>query len=62
MGNRPPSGTMVHWRFSANAPCEWVFGYVTYAGGSNLLRMGRYNGDIHGGRVVDANEIEWRKR
>lgn len=40
----------------------WRFGYVTYERGHNLIRMGSWNGDIMGGSVVDADEIEWRPR
>lgn len=61
MSSRPPSGSMVYWRFKRNAPSAWAFGYVTYAGGCNMLRMGRWNGDTMGGAVVDASEIEWRE-
>lgn len=61
MSSRPPSGSMVYWRFKSRAPCGWAFGYVTYAGGSNMLRMGRWNGDDMGGAVVDSAEIEWKE-
>lgn len=57
---RPPSGTMVYWRFKDKVPCSWHFGYVTYESGHDLVRMGRYNGDTTGGSVVSAFEIEWR--
>ena len=57
---RPPSGTMVHWRFKAKAPSEYRFGYVTYVSGYSVIRMGRWNGDTTGGAVVDASEIEWK--
>lgn len=60
MSSRPPSGSMVYWRFKTNAPCEWWFGYCTYAGGYNMLRMGRWNGDTTGGDIVSASEIEWK--
>lgn len=58
--NRPPSGTMVYWRFKASAPCPWVFGYVTYLENGDMIRLGAWNGDATNGRVVDASEIEWR--
>jgi hypothetical protein len=58
--SRPPSGTMVYWRFTAKAPCSWIFGYVTYQYG-DLIRMGRWNGDDMGGQVVSAAEIEWKE-
>lgn len=61
MSSRPPSGSMVYWRFKAKAPCAWLFGYVTYAGGYSMLRMGRWNGDTMGGALVDATEIEWKE-
>jgi hypothetical protein len=60
--NRPPSGSMVYWRFQSEAPCEWKFGYVTYAKGCNLIRMGRWNGDSTGGPIVSTSEIEWKHR
>jgi hypothetical protein len=59
--SRPPSGSMIYWRFKSKAPCEYRFGYVTYEGGPSLIRMGRWSGDKIGGHVVDSNEIEWRK-
>lgn len=52
---RPPSGSMVHWRFKDTRP--WHFGYVTYEG--ELLRMGRWNGDNMGGTLVSPSEINW---
>lgn len=58
---RPPSGTMVYWRFKTRAPCSWSFGYVTYCGANNMIRMGCWNGDNTGGSVVDYSEIEWRE-
>ena len=57
---RPPSGSMVYWRFARSTPGPWKFGYCTYAGGQDLVRMGRWNGDTSGGEVVSAFEIEWR--
>lgn len=59
--NRPPPGTMVYWRFKDRAPCPFVFGYCTYVSGSNMVRMGCWNGDTTLGPVVDVNEIDWRK-
>ena len=60
MSNRPPSGTMVYWRFKMNIPGPWYFGYVTYEKGHDLLRMGRYNGETNGGSIVSTSEIEWK--
>ena len=60
MSSRPQSGEMVYWRFKKNTPCPWFFGYVTYAKGYEFLRMGSYNGDSHGGKIVSASEIEWK--
>lgn len=57
---RPPPGTMVYWRFHRAEPGPWRFGYCTYAGSYNMLRMGDYNGDAHHGQVVDVSDIEWR--
>lgn len=59
MTGRPPSGTMVYWRFKGPTPTGYRFGYCTYAGGHDLVRMGAYNGDTMGGMVVKAFEIEW---
>lgn len=59
--NRPSPGSMVWWRFTRRAPCSWSFGYATYAQGADLIRMGCYNGDISGGTIVSANEIEWKE-
>ena len=57
---RPPTGSMIWWRFKKQAPCGWVFGYVSYVfSGVNLIRLGTYNGDLFGGAVVDFTEIEW---
>ncbi len=58
---RPPSGSMVWWRFKKNVPSSWTFGYVTYESGHDLVRMGRWNGDTMGGSVVSAYEIEWKE-
>ena len=64
MSSRPPSGRMVYWRFRKNVPGPWEFGYVTYTyeKGHELLRMGRYNGDSSGGKIVSGSEIEWKSR
>lgn len=61
MSNRPPPGSMVHWRFKTQAPGAWRFGYCTYVSGPDLVRMGCWNGDNVGGPVVSAFEIEWRE-
>lgn len=58
MASRPPSGSMVYWR--AKNALDWFFGYVTYESGHDLVRMGRWNGDSMGGRVVSASDIEWK--
>ncbi len=39
-GSKPPSGSMVYWRFRTQVPCPWRFGYVTYEKGYDLVRMG----------------------
>ena len=59
MSSRPPSGSMVYWRFKRNIPGAWVFGYVTYVQGYDLIRMGNFNGDNTGGYLVSVSEIEW---
>jgi hypothetical protein len=50
---------MVWWRFKHDVPGPWRFGFQTDIG-SGLVRMGDYNGDTHGGLVVDLKEIEMR--
>ena len=64
MSSRPPSGSMVHWRFKNNVPGQvrgpWRFGYVTYLHGPDLMRMGLHNGDTNRGEIVTASEIEWK--
>ena len=57
---RPANGTMVYWHHKKSVPWEWMFGYVTHEGNGDLIRMGRWNGDDWGGRVVSASQIEWR--
>ena len=57
--NRPPPGSMVYWRF--NGVNHWSFGYCTYAGSYNMLRMGRWAGDTIGGIIVDVADIEWKE-
>jgi hypothetical protein len=52
---------MVYWRFKTQIPCPWRFGYCTYAGGHELVRMGCWNGDTTGGAVVSVSEIEWKR-
>lgn len=62
MSGRPPPGTMVWWRFKARAPCPYRFGYCTYPPrGHDMVRMGAYNGDSHGGAMVEVSEIEWKE-
>lgn len=51
-----PTG-MCYWRFKHDK--AWRFGYCTYVG-SGLYRMGTYNGDFHGGVLVDPNDIDWK--
>lgn len=55
--NRPSPGSMVYWR--PRGTVSWLFGYCTYESGYNMIRMGRWNGDITGGQVVDIADIEW---
>ena len=50
---------LVWWRFKKSIPCEWHFGYATQVS-CDLTRMGRWNGDTEGGRVVSTTEIEWK--
>lgn len=61
MTTKPPSGSMVWWRPRGTGRPQWYFGYVTYLG-SDLIRMGAWNGDTTHGSVVDYTEIEWRER
>ena len=56
--NRPPPGSMVYW--SAKNAVEWRFGYCTYVSGSDMVRMGRWNGDTTGGSVVSIGDIQWK--
>lgn len=59
---RPPSGSMVWWRFLGDAVHrDWRFGYCTYISGSDLVRMGRWNGDTSCGFVVSVKDIEWKR-
>lgn len=60
--SRPPSGSMV-WYRPANSPTgtQYRFGYCTYLNDPDLIRMGAYNGDTMGGRVVSAFETEWKE-
>lgn len=50
---------MCYWR--QRGALEWRFGYCTYVSGHDLIRMGSYNGDTTGGRIVSIDDIEWRK-
>lgn len=50
---------MVYWRFKRDVPGPWYFGFRTQLTG-NLVRMGLWNGDTHGGPIVDSTEIEIR--
>lgn len=50
-------GQSCYWRFKGEGP--WRYGYPTDAG-KGLIRMGLWNGDTHGGIVVDPSEIETR--
>lgn len=59
--SRPATGTLVWWRFKSAAPCPWRFGFCAYEAGADLIRMGRWNGDITIGPVVSAYEIEWKE-
>ncbi len=60
--DRPPSGSMVYWRWKRAEGMLpiWQFGYVTYAAGGDLLRIGARNGDTARGDVVSIADIEWR--
>jgi len=52
------NGTMVWWRPKASAGGDgWRFGYITHLS-DGLVRMGRWNGDDWGGKVVSEREIE----
>ena len=57
---KPASGSMVYWRFKSKGT-QWYFGYCTFTNHYDLVRMGRWNGDITGGMVVSINDIEWKK-
>ena len=61
MQYRPPSCSMVYWRWKRRYGMTpiWQLGYVTYAAGGDLLRMGSRNGDTNGD-VVSVADIEWR--
>lgn len=56
----PKIGTMIYWRWKAKGGV-WIFGYVAETVAGSLVRLGHYNGDHHGGVVVDPTEIEWKK-
>lgn len=56
----PPSGSQIYWRIRGSKS-EFRYGYVTYAGSYNMIRLGRWNGDSFGGSIVDIADIEWRK-
>lgn len=55
---KPASGRMYWWR--PKGAVEWRFGYCTHDGCSDLVRMGRWNGDTSGGYVVSAWDIDWK--
>lgn len=60
MAVKPSSGLMIIWK--PKGSIYWNFGYVTYLKTSNLIRLGRWNGDDMGGVVIDPNDIEeWRE-
>lgn len=44
-----------YWRFKGDK--AWRYGYVTHESGQ-LWRIGLYNGDMHGGYVVDPFDVE----
>lgn len=57
--NRPSPGSMVYWRKRGTSD-DWIIGYCTYVSGCDMVRMGRWNGDNTGGRIVSINDVEWR--
>ncbi len=52
------SGQQYYWRFKGEK--AYKYGFASYAK-SGLYRMGLYNGDYHGGVVVDKSDIEFYK-
>lgn len=58
--NRPPPGSMVYWKWKNFGPPVWRFGYCTYAGSYDMVRMGSWAGDSTGGSVVSIVDIEWK--
>jgi hypothetical protein len=51
------NGRMYYWRFKGEK--VYRYGYATPVRGG-LWRMGAFNGDTKGGRVIDPDEIEGR--
>lgn len=47
------------WRFKGDR--EWKLGYQTDLSSYDMIRIGNYNGDATGGRVVERNEVEFRQ-
>ena len=59
--SRPPTGSMIYWRYKKDVPGPWQFGFTTYLSDSTLMRMGNFNGDTAGGNIVSVDEIEWKE-
>jgi hypothetical protein len=57
----PPSGQMIYWRYRRHDPGAWRFGYVSYTGTPDIIRLGAWNGDTMGGALVSPSEIEWKE-
>ena len=51
----PFFGTNVYWRFKGEK--AYRYGYPIQVD-NQLVRMGRWNGDTHGGTVVEMKDIE----
>lgn len=47
------------WRFKGDR--EWKLGYVTQMQSGQMIRIGNYNGDTMGGRVVEEFDVEFKK-
>jgi hypothetical protein len=55
MVNNILTGRSYYWRFLGEK--TFRYGYALFLG-NGLFRMGSYNGDVNGGCVVKASEIE----
>ena len=49
-------GVSCYWRFKGDK--AWKFGWPSRIDGSRLIRMGRWNGDVAGGTIVDELDVE----